>query len=68
MMLAGRWKDTRMPMRWGKILAGRGSMARAAKAHGADNNCHMEVATDKVREATQSHASVSPVPGEHTDA
>jgi hypothetical protein len=33
----------------------------------ADDNCHMEVATDEVREATQSHASESPVPGEHTD-
>jgi hypothetical protein len=26
-----------------------------------------EVGTDAVREATQSHASESPVPGEHTD-
>jgi integrase len=34
-MQAGRWKDTRMPMRYGeKILAGRGAMARAAKAQG----------------------------------
>ena len=27
-------------------------------------NCYKEVATDGVREATQSHASESPVPGE----
>jgi integrase len=34
-MQAGRWKDTRMPMRYGeKILAGRGAMARAAKSQG----------------------------------
>jgi integrase len=34
-MQAGRWKDTRMPMRYGeKVLAGRGAMARAAKAQG----------------------------------
>jgi integrase len=34
-MQAGRWKDTRMPMRYGeKILAGRGAMARASKAQG----------------------------------
>jgi integrase len=34
-MQAGRWRDTRMPMRYGeKILAGRGAMARAAKAQG----------------------------------
>ena len=34
-MQAGRWKDTRMPMRYGeKILAGRGAMARAAKQQG----------------------------------
>ena len=32
-MQAGRWRDTRMPMRYGeKVLAGRGAMARAAKA------------------------------------
>jgi integrase len=32
-MQAGRWKDTRMPMRYGeKVLASRGGMARAAKA------------------------------------
>ncbi len=34
-MQAGRWKDTRMPMRYGeKILASRGAMARAAKTQG----------------------------------
>jgi len=34
-MQAGRWKDTRMPMRYGeKVLAGRGAMARAAKSQG----------------------------------
>jgi integrase len=34
-MQAGRWKDTRMPMRYGeKVLAGRGAMARAAKVQG----------------------------------
>jgi integrase len=34
-MQAGRWKDTRMPMRYGeKVLAGRGAMARAAKQQG----------------------------------
>jgi len=34
-MQAGRWKDTRMPMRYGeRVLAGRGAMARAAKAQG----------------------------------
>ena len=34
-MQAGRWKDTRMPMRYGeKVLAGRGAMARAAKEQG----------------------------------
>jgi hypothetical protein len=32
-----------------------------------DDNCHMDVATAEVREATQSHVSESPVPGEHTD-
>jgi hypothetical protein len=32
-MQAGRWRDTRMPMRYGeRVLAGRGAMARAAKA------------------------------------
>ena len=32
-MQAGRWRDTRMPMRYGeKVLASRGAMARAAKA------------------------------------
>jgi len=36
-MQAGRWKDTRMPMRYGeKVLASRGGMARAAKAQGRD--------------------------------
>jgi integrase len=34
-MQAGRWKDTRMPMRYGeKVLARRGGMARAAKEQG----------------------------------
>jgi site-specific recombinase XerD len=34
-MQAGRWKDTRMPMRYGeRALAGRGAMARAAKSQG----------------------------------
>jgi integrase len=34
-MQAGRWRDTRMPMRYGeKILAGRSAMARAAKQQG----------------------------------
>jgi len=34
-MQAGRWRDTRMPTRYGeKVLAGRGAMARAAKAQG----------------------------------
>ena len=34
-MQAGRWKDTRMPMRYGeKVLAQRGGMARAAKQQG----------------------------------
>jgi integrase len=34
-MQAGRWKDTRMPMRYGeKVLASRGAMARAAKRQG----------------------------------
>jgi site-specific recombinase XerD len=34
-MQAGRWKDTRMPMKYGeRVLAGRGAMARAAKAQG----------------------------------
>jgi integrase len=36
-MQAGRWRDTRMPMRYGeKVLAQRGGMARAAKAQGRD--------------------------------
>lgn len=55
-----------MPMRYGeRVLAARGGMARVAKEQDADDNCHMEVATDEVREATQSHAFESPVPGEH---
>jgi hypothetical protein len=34
-MQAGRWRDTRMPMRYGeKVLASRGAMARAAKSQG----------------------------------
>jgi len=34
-MQAGRWRDTRMPMRYGeKVLASRGGMARAAKQQG----------------------------------
>jgi integrase len=34
-MQAGRWKDTRMPMRYGEqLLAERGAMARAAKTQG----------------------------------
>jgi integrase len=34
-MQAGRWRDTRMPMRYGeRVLAGRGAMARAAKEQG----------------------------------
>jgi hypothetical protein len=34
-MQTGRWKDTRMPMRYGeKVLARRGGMARAAKEQG----------------------------------
>jgi hypothetical protein len=34
-MQAGRWKDTRMPMRHGeKVLASRGAMARAVKSQG----------------------------------
>ena len=34
-MQAGRWKDTRMPTRYGeRVLAARGGMARAAKARG----------------------------------
>jgi hypothetical protein len=35
----------------------------SAKQH-SSTNCHKDVATDGVREATQSHASESPVPGE----
>jgi integrase len=34
-MQAGRWKDTRIPMRYGeKVLASRGGMARTAKQQG----------------------------------
>jgi Phage integrase family len=34
-MQAGRWTDTRMPMRYGeRVLASRGGMARAAKSQG----------------------------------
>src|SRR5580692_1127688 len=34
-MQAGRWRDTRMPMRYGEhVLAARGGMARAAKEQG----------------------------------
>jgi hypothetical protein len=36
-MQAGRWKDTRMPMRYGEhVLAARGGMARAAEKQGRD--------------------------------
>ncbi len=36
-MQAGRWKSTRMPMRYGEeVLAARGGMARAAQAQGRD--------------------------------
>jgi hypothetical protein len=36
-MQAGRWKSSRMPMRYGEeILAARGGMARAAKQQGRD--------------------------------
>jgi integrase len=35
LMQAGRWKDTRMPLRYGeRVLASRGAMARAARAQG----------------------------------
>jgi len=34
-MQAGRWRDTRMPVRYGeKVLASRGAMARAANTQG----------------------------------
>lgn len=34
-MQAGRWRDTRMPMRYGeRVLAGRGAMAQVAKKQG----------------------------------
>ncbi len=37
-MQAGRWKSTRMPMRYGEeALAARGGMARAAEAQGRDD-------------------------------
>jgi hypothetical protein len=37
-MQAGRWKSSRMPMRYGEeILAARGGMARAASAQGRDS-------------------------------
>ena len=37
-MQAGRWKDTRMPMRYAEeALAARGGMARAAEAQGRDD-------------------------------
>jgi hypothetical protein len=37
-MQAGRWKDARMPMRYGEeILAARGGMARAAARQGRDS-------------------------------
>lgn len=36
-MQAGRWTDTRMPMRYGeRVLASRGAMARAAKSQGRE--------------------------------
>jgi len=36
-MQAGRWKSTRMPMRYGEeVLAARGGMARAAATQGRD--------------------------------
>ncbi len=37
-MQAGRWKSTRMPMRYGEeALAARGGMARPAEAQGRDD-------------------------------
>jgi hypothetical protein len=37
-MQAGRWKSTRMPMRYAEeVLAARGGMARAAEAQGRDD-------------------------------
>ncbi len=37
-MQAGRWKSTRMPMRYGEeALAARGGMSRAAEAQGRDD-------------------------------
>jgi hypothetical protein len=47
-----------------------GGMARVAKAQGGETECqacHRDVTTDEVREASQSHASDSPVPGEYMD-
>jgi hypothetical protein len=39
-MQAGRWKTTVMPMRYGQeVQAGRGGMARAAKAQGRAKQC-----------------------------
>lgn len=35
---------------------------------GVDRVCHKEVATEEVREASQSHASDSPSPDERRDA
>jgi len=38
-MQAGRWKSSRVPMRyWEEVLAARGGMARAAAAQGRDGN------------------------------
>jgi integrase len=38
-MQAGRWKSTRMPMRYGEeVVAARGGMARAAKDQGRNGN------------------------------
>ena len=37
-MQAGRWKSTRMPMRYGdEMLPARGGMAKAAEAQGRDS-------------------------------
>jgi len=41
-MQAGRWKSSRMPMRYGEeILAARGGMARAAAQQGRDSHWSM---------------------------
>jgi hypothetical protein len=41
-MQAGRWKSTRMPMRYGEeVLTARGGMARAAEARGRDDSGQM---------------------------